>query len=217
MGGSGPERAGIGITHEAARRRRAEGAGADRSWRVGADGEAVIGDLLTGLARPSWWSRLWRRPPAWRALHSIPLVDARGRPRGDIDHVVIGPPGVVTINTKHHRAGRLVLDGDELVVNGRRTAYLGQARREAERAAGLLGCALAAAGEPGLAAALVVRPLIAVVGATVVVNRRAPGATVVPPHRLIPALTLMPARLTRREVAAVFEVARRSTSWAPPT
>jgi hypothetical protein len=45
-------------------------------------------------------------------LHSVPLLDAAGRGRGDIDHVLIGPPGAVTINTKHHRAGRLELDGD---------------------------------------------------------------------------------------------------------
>ena len=44
VGGRGGDLAdnvpGIGVTHEAARRRQSEGVGADRSWRVGADGEA---------------------------------------------------------------------------------------------------------------------------------------------------------------------------------
>lgn len=31
-------------------------------------------------------------------LHSVPLGDGQGRVRGDVDHVLIGPPGVVTIN-----------------------------------------------------------------------------------------------------------------------
>lgn len=34
--------AGIGLTYEAARRRQTEGLGADRSWRVGRDGEAAV-------------------------------------------------------------------------------------------------------------------------------------------------------------------------------
>lgn len=51
-----------------------------------------------------------------------------------IDHVLIGLPGVVTVNTKHYRAERLKLDGDDLVVNGRPTEYVCKARLEALRA-----------------------------------------------------------------------------------
>jgi hypothetical protein len=66
------------ITHEATRRRVSEGAGADRSWRVGADGEFAVAELL------------------------------------------IGPPGVVTINTEHHHhRAKLVLDGVSVVNAGR--------------------------------------------------------------------------------------------------
>jgi len=79
--------------------------------------------------------RLRRRSSEWRVLHSVPV----GTGRGDIDHVLIGRPGVVTINTKHHRAGRLALNGDELIVNGRPTDHIPKARREAERAAAPLG------------------------------------------------------------------------------
>jgi hypothetical protein len=35
-------------------------------------------------------------------LRSLALGDRHGGTRGDIDYLVIGPPGVVTINTKHH-------------------------------------------------------------------------------------------------------------------
>ncbi|WP_366889345.1 nuclease-related domain-containing protein [Pseudonocardia sp.] len=85
------------ITHEATRRRVSEGAGADRSWRVGADGEFAVAELLVELNPVSLipWPR--RKPPAWRVLHSVPVGDGRT----DIDHVLIGPPGVVTINTEH--------------------------------------------------------------------------------------------------------------------
>lgn len=87
----------------------------------------------------------WAGPPSCtglKVLHSV----AVGIGCGDIDHVLIGPPGVVTINTKHHRAGRLTLDGDELVVNGRSIDAASKARREVGRAEYLLMTALTAIG-----------------------------------------------------------------------
>jgi hypothetical protein len=56
----------------------------------------------------------------------------------------------VSINTKHHRTGKLYLDVDELVLNGHPTAYIPKARHEAQRVTGFLQQALAA-GLPGLA------------------------------------------------------------------
>ncbi len=69
------------------------------------------------------------RTPPWRVLHSVPLNDGRSRVRGDVDHVLIRPPGIVTISSKRHRAGRLALDGEQLVVNGRPPEYVRKARR----------------------------------------------------------------------------------------
>ncbi|MBG6212216.1 hypothetical protein RCH23_000129 [Cryobacterium sp. CAN_C3] len=36
--------------------------------------------------------------PEWTVLHAVPV----GSGSSDIDHVVIGPAGVFTINTKNH-------------------------------------------------------------------------------------------------------------------
>jgi len=146
----------------------------------------------------------------------VPLLDAQGRGRGDIDHVLIGPPGVVTINTKHHRAGRLELDGDALVVNGRATEYVRKSRLEALRAADLLRAALTGVGEQGLAGRLVVRPLIAVLGGRLLVSRWPAGVTVVMTRQLVSILAGMPAALGAGDVDAVFALARRSTTWAAP-
>jgi len=164
----------------------------------------LAAEVLAELTALSRWERLWGRAPGWRVLHSVPLGDERGRVRGDIDRVLIGPSGVVTINTKHHRAGRLELDGDALVVNG----------REAERAAEFLRPALVEVGEPALAARLVVRPLIAVIGGRLLVRSWASGVTVVMPRQLVHALRAIPAGLDEAEVGTMFEVARRSTTWA---
>lgn len=159
---------------------------------VGADGEVTVAGLLAELTEPSRWDRMRGRRPRWRVLQSVPFLNRNGDIRSDIDHVLIGPPGVVTINTKHHQAGRVALDGDELTVNRHRTDYLTKARREAERVAGLLEAALATAGYSGLAQRVPVRPMIVVVGARLLVSDWAAGVSVVMPRQLLHTLTSMP-------------------------
>jgi hypothetical protein len=60
-------------------------------WDRGASGEEEIGRLLEGLGT------------GWLALHDVDTG------RGNIDHVVIGPGGLFTIETKSHR-GRISVD-----------------------------------------------------------------------------------------------------------
>jgi hypothetical protein len=107
---------------------------------------------------------------------------------------------VVSINTKHHRTGKLVLDGDELVLNGYRTGYVPKARREAQRVAEFLGAALASAGKRELAGRVPVRPLIVIVGGRLVVERSPSGVTVVMTSGLIEAVRAFPAALGAEEV-----------------
>jgi Nuclease-related domain. len=209
---------GIGVSYEAARRRQADGAvaGVDRSWRVGADGEVVVAEILAELTQPSRLDRWRGRAPLWRVLHSVPPGDAQGRIRGDVDHLLVGPPGVVTINTKHHRAGRLELDGESLVVNGRPSEYIRKDRREAERVSEFLRPALTGAGHPAVAEQVVVRPMIVIVGGRLLISAWAPGVTVVMTRQLVQALRSIPTVLAPAGTDAVFEVARRSTTWTCP-
>jgi hypothetical protein len=58
-------------------------------WDRGADGEEHVGALLDGL-----------RPAGWLAIHDADLG------RGNVDHIVIGPGGLLTVETKSH-AGRV--------------------------------------------------------------------------------------------------------------
>jgi hypothetical protein len=58
-------------------------------WGRGAAGEERVGQILDGL-----------RDSGWYALHDVNLG------RGNIDHVLIGPAGIFTIETKSHR-GRI--------------------------------------------------------------------------------------------------------------
>lgn len=58
-------------------------------WGRGAAGEELVGEVLDGLSDRDWF-----------ALHDVQLG------RGNIDHVLVGPAGIFTIETKSHR-GRL--------------------------------------------------------------------------------------------------------------
>jgi Nuclease-related domain len=60
-------------------------------WARGAAGERKVGATLEGLG------------PGWHVLHDIYLG------RGNIDHIVVGPGGVYTVETKSHR-GRIAVD-----------------------------------------------------------------------------------------------------------
>jgi hypothetical protein len=55
-------------------------------WARGAAGEEIVGEALAAL-----------RERGWFALHDVQLD------RGNIDHVLVGPAGIFTIETKSHR------------------------------------------------------------------------------------------------------------------
>ena len=59
--------------------------------------------------------------PGWTVLHSVP-IGTGGR---DIDHVVVGPPGVFVINSKDHRGKSIWAGGYGLKVDGqKRSGYI---------------------------------------------------------------------------------------------
>jgi hypothetical protein len=87
----------------------------NESWHAGAIGERLVADLLQRL------------PSQWRVFHSIPV----GARETDIDHLLVGPAGVFTINTKHHAGKSIWVAGDNLMVDGRHNPHIRAARAEA--------------------------------------------------------------------------------------
>jgi len=120
---------------------------AEAPWRAGAAGEAITAGTLRRLSDPVA-VRWLGRDPSWFVLHAIPVGD-RGT---DIDHLLLGPAGVFTINTKHH-PGKTVWVGDHAItVNRAPTRYAEKARSEADRAsrpAGRRESRHRGAGDPG--------------------------------------------------------------------
>ncbi|WP_234307681.1 MULTISPECIES: nuclease-related domain-containing protein [unclassified Streptomyces] len=69
-----------------------------------------------------------------RVLHSVLLAD-----KADVDHLLIGPGGVFSINAKHHHK-RVVWVGDDSVKvdHGKPVSYARKSRAEAKRVARVL-------------------------------------------------------------------------------
>jgi hypothetical protein len=165
----------------------------ERAWRIGAQGEQAVAEQLARLGAQ------------WRFLHAVRVGDQGS----DIDHVVIGPTGVFTVNAKNHPHASVWIGGDTFMVNGQRLPYIRNSRHEARRAARLL---TAQTGFP-----VVVTGVIAVMGAHkgfMIKKQPEDGTVVVVQRKRIRQLLLnRPQSLTAREIDAIYEVARRSTTW----
>jgi hypothetical protein len=98
-----------------------------RAWRRGANGERRTARLLDPLERRGW-----------AVLHDLAIPGSAA----NIDHLVIGPGGVVVIDSKQYR-GRLHLDGDGMLWHGRHllVSTLRKVRWAADQADEVLGIA----------------------------------------------------------------------------
>lgn len=161
----------------------------ERAFRLGAKGEEIVGH------------RLDRMGPAWQVLHSVRV----GNKGADIDHVVIGPGGVFTINTKYHPGGRAWVGQSAIMINGQSVPYLRNSRFEAARAADLLS---AASGFP-----VEVRPAIVIITTRFDGKEQPQDVFVGRPRSVVRWLEKTPVVLTPDRVAAIYEHARRDTTW----
>lgn len=159
-------------------------------WYVGALGELEVARRLAALG------------PGWYVLHSVPV----GAGASDLDHVVIGPAGVFTINTKHHRGQNVWVGAKRILVNGQRTDHLRNAAYEAKRASKLLS---------GAARMLVdVTPIVVIVGARRMTVRERPyDVAVLHDHELVRWLQRRPVTLTPEQVQHVAAVAAQPAAW----
>ena len=85
------------------------------AWRIGAEGERLTGRALQKL------------PPSYRVLHDLPMP----RSKANIDHVVFGPTGVFTVETKNYKNG-VTIKGGRVFGSGRNLdGMVRQAHRQA--------------------------------------------------------------------------------------
>jgi Nuclease-related domain len=167
----------------------------ERARRKGANGERVTGD---------WLDRL---PEGWFVFHDVP-VGARG---ANLDHLVIGPGGVFTVNTKH-LTGSIRVNPRTITNDGHRTSFLPKATAEARRAAERLSTAVGRAVE--------VRAVLAILADEWDIVKEPTDVLVRGPRGAKNLMLSQPEALTRREATELAAAAAKPSTWAtatPPT
>jgi hypothetical protein len=160
------------------------------SWYRGAIGELEVGALLSRLG------------PEFTVLHAVPV----GANDSDIDHVVIGPTGIFTINTKNLGGRKVFAAGNSVLVDGQQTDFVRNSLYEARRASELLRRA-----SGGVVS---VTPLIVVVGVESISSGVKPTAvTVLPASRLLGFLNHEPRVLRPEAVAYYLHAAEDRATW----
>lgn len=159
-------------------------------WYKGALGEMAVGRILERLG------------PEWLVLHAVPV----GSGSADIDHVLIGPAGVFTLNTKNHSGQSVWVAGRTLMVAGRKTRHLYNAGHEAARAAKLLSAAVGAAVE-------VTGVVVIMEPKSLTIKARPENAAVVSDTQLLRWLSRCQRQLGPRDVAQIAAAAVNPRTW----
>jgi hypothetical protein len=155
-----------------------------RAWRRGAAGERRTARLLAPLERRGW-----------AVLHDLAIPGTQA----NIDHLIIGPAGMLVIDSKQYR-GRLRLDRYGMVWHGRHllVSALRTVLWEADQADEVLGIA-----------DIQVAAVVAVHGTTVPWGLlQADGVTIVPARRVPDLLQALPPMLGPERVAWLADRAR---------
>ncbi|GAA3488561.1 nuclease-related domain-containing protein [Streptomyces cremeus] len=155
------------------------------TWRTGYRGEQLVGAELARLTSHGW-----------HVLHAVPL------PREvDIDHLLIGPGGVFSINTKRHPDKVVWVGNDAVRINhGPPHPYLRKSRAEARRVQRVLTryCDVA----------VQVQPVLVFVGTAELVREPTLLDVRVYREREVSALGPLDGVLDPEQVERVFAVAR---------
>jgi hypothetical protein len=159
-------------------------------WFRGAHAELAVGRMLSRL------------DDDWTVLHAVP-VGVRG---ADIDHLVVGPAGVFTINTKNHSGQRVWVGGKTFLVGGVKCDHIRKSEFEAARVARLLSAAVGWE--------VPVRPVVAVFEpAKLEIKSRPAAVEVMPDGSLLRWLRKQPVVLTADEVARINAIIGVPATW----
>lgn len=160
----------------------------DHSWLKGSRGEAFVGWLLGRL------------PEAWHVFNDIPV----GKRGANIDHLVVGPGGVFTVNTKNLR-GNVWVAPRTLLHNGYKTHYLPKALHEARRASRLLSSAAGRRVE--------VQPALAILADGWTIKEKPTDVYVGTPRGTKSWLQSLPSTLSASEVREIAAAAAKPSTW----
>ena len=160
----------------------------ERASNRGANGERLTG----------WW--LGRLPDGWHVINDVPVGDAGA----NIDHVVVGPAGVFTIDTKN-LTGKVWVGPKSILHNRRRTDFLPEACVQAHRTSVLLSSAV---GRP-----VGVRAVLAILADDWTIKQRPADVYVDATRGVKDWLLRQPAILRAHEVVEVARAASKPGTW----
>jgi len=161
----------------------------ERAWRRGAAGEEEVARQLEKLG------------PNWRVIHSVPV----GSNETDIDHVVVGPPGVFTLNTKNHLGKKVTVYDNVIYVSGVKQQYLNKSRAEGRRASRILSSACGFE--------VIVIPVVVVMASELVFKGSPIGVNVVGRKRISGWLDGQSTQLPPDRIESIYSVARQRSTW----
>ena len=163
----------------------------DASWYTGALSEQAVGRALARLG------------PEWTVLHAIPV----GAGESDIDHLVIGPPGVFSLNTKRHKGKKIWVADRRILVAGQKVDHLRNTRHEASRASKLLSQARGRT-------VPVTGALVFVATEQITIRSRPTDVLISTEGSIVRALKKLKPQIHPDEVAAIADVAARNSTWS---
>lgn len=161
----------------------------ERAWRRGAAGEEEVARRLDKLG------------PRWRVIHSVPV----GSNDTDIDHVVIGPPGVFTLNTKNHLGKKVTVYEHAIYVSGVKQPYLSKSRAEGRRGSSILSSACGFD--------VIVNPVVVIMADDLVLKGTPNQVDVVGRRKVVDWLDRRPTQLWPDRIESIYSVARRRSTW----
>ena len=168
--------------------------GADSlAWYRGAQGEIEVGTILSRL------------PPEWRVFHALPI----GKAGADIDHLVLGPGGIFTINTKHHRGKKIWIAERSFLVNGQKQPYLRNSKFEATRVTKMLQARM-----PHLPPAQAVIALVS--PASVTIKKKPDAVNVLDANYLRRWLLKRPVVLAETDLVELTAIIDAPPTWPTP-
>jgi hypothetical protein len=199
------------LVRAASRARAAGDRALDQALRLRADGRQAVADALGRDVGGAPGAGRLGRGGRWHFLNGVDVTV--GSETVQLDHLVIGPPGVFVVEVRHQPGAKVHASATGLEVDG---VHLDLARMRTlgEEVHDRLAEAIAvAAGFEEVLDPPPVTPVIAFVSATIVSHSRPRGVIVSRAGDLGRAMRSRGDRLTPAAVEETFAVARRSTTW----
>ncbi len=164
------------------------------SWLRAAQAEMIVGDILTRL------------PDGYSVYHSLPIRNTAFW----VDHLVVGPGGIFSINAKTHWDRDLLGSPRSIPIGDHAMPYLRDARFESAQITALLAAVMPAAA--------VVEPLIVLVNPhKILLNRKPNAVTVIDSPRLRRWLVARPRTFSPEQQAAVTALIDAPATWRAAT